>query len=46
MMIVVGLVLAALCLAAGNRADVGREVRWTRAGLAAVVIGVVAEVLR
>lgn len=46
MAFLIGMVLCAGCLVMGNRADVGREVRWTRAGLAAVVIGVVAEVLR
>ncbi|MCK6581417.1 MAG: hypothetical protein L6Q98_25280 [Anaerolineae bacterium] len=45
-MIVVGLGLAALCLAVGNRAGVGREMRWTRAGIAVFVFGVLVEVLR
>lgn len=45
MAFLIGMVLCAGCLVMGNRADALREVRWTRAGFAALVLGVAAEVL-
>lgn len=45
MMIGVGVMLCAGCLVISNRADAIHETRWTRAGFAALVLGVVGEVL-